>query len=387
MTTENNIEQDKALPIWGRVSRTNWIFLLVGVALTIVSLFLIDSDLVIAGTGTVGYQSEVPVFAARGGVVASVSADEGDEVEQGQVILTLEDPAREEAWFDLEGRLADAESAAVLAETALREWEIRPGEASVLVSTEKLVWLERALEARKDVLEGFEDAFDRNLVTEVEVRREQIALLEAEMALLEARALSEWRKKGLLELGRERLEALRELAAGQRRFLREEKEWLRAEREKGSIRAPIAGRLVTLDFRYTGMFVPEGAFVGEIVDETSPYEVEALIGERNIDLLRPGGTVRLRSTVAGSLIGDEFQGRVSELPLAPERGDSPGGPLFEVEVAVGEVPFRLVPGSTVEVEFVLGRRTLIQAILDSLSGRNARKRLQSQGSDQEGGES
>jgi hypothetical protein len=120
--------------------------------------------------------------------------------------------------------------------------------------------------------------------------------------------------------------------------------------------------------------VPEGEYLFSVVDEESPFEVEAMVGQRNFDLLEVGGPVRMKSQVSGGLFGEKIRGTIAELPIVPET-EGQDGPLYEVEISVDSVPFPLVPGSAVEVEFVHGQRTLIDAILASLRGSNTGSRL------------
>jgi len=220
------------------------------------------------------------------------------------------------------------------------------------------------------------------LVSVVQLRREEIALLEARQNQVELEFLADLEKAGAAEFSREREELRRANAAKLQQLIAEKKELLEKERRRREIRSPVTGRLARLAFRYPHMAVAPGEFVFEVVNEDSPFEVDALVGERNFDLLRVGGEVRMNSAVVGNLMGDTIIGHISELPIEPEPGDT-GQVTYEVEIAVDESPIPLVPGSSVEVEFVLGRRTLFDAILDALSGSNARRRLDEENSNKE----
>ncbi len=360
--------------IFGRISPINWFYTVFGVVLCAGALFFIDSDFTVAAPGVVAYKRSLPVFAPRGGIVSEVRVSEGDSVTPGQVVLQLENTADEELLLAQKHRLASSKRALALAEIALEEWDVRPGDALLVAAKARLDWMEDMLDARKEMVSLFEEAVARDLVTELRLREERFSLMEAEGALIEARIKGEWVDEGLLELSRKRLLALLEEARAAHSALEEEVELLARMRERLTLRAPFEGRIATLDFNYEGMAVEKGAFVFEVIDESGPVEVEALVGERNFDLLQVGGLARITSRMAGSLVGDEFTGRISELPLSPE-SESSDGPRYEVEIAVDDPPFTLVEGSTVEVELVLGRRTLLDAILDALSGQNARRRL------------
>ncbi len=360
--------------IFGRISPINWFYTVFGVFLCAGALFFIDSDFTVAAPGVVAYKRSLPVFAPRGGIVSEVRVSEGDSVTPGQVVLQLENTADEELLLAQKHRLASSKRALALAEIALEEWDVRPGDALLVAAKARLDWMEDMLDARKEMVSLFEEAVARDLVTELRLREERFSLMEAEGALIEARIKGEWVDEGLLELSRKRLLALLEEARAAHSALEEEVELLARMRDRLTLRAPFEGRIATLDFNYEGMAVEKGAFVFEVIDESGPVEVEALVGERNFDLLQVGGLARITSRMAGSLVGDEFTGRISELPLSPE-SESSDGPRYEVEIAVDDPPFTLVEGSTVEVELVLGRRTLLDAILDALSGQNARRRL------------
>jgi len=360
--------------VFRRISPVNWFLTGLGGFLFLGALWFIDSDFTIVAPGVVQHERALPVFAACGGIVSEVRIDEGDPVTKGQVVVRLENAAEEARFLDLKERLASSERALAHAEIAMKEWAIRPGEAPLVTAGERLDWMTSLLEVRRETVALFEEALTQDLVTALRLRQEELLLLEAEGALIEARIRDSWLNAGLLDLSRERSLALLEEARARNVVLREELELLVRKRENLALRAPFAGRVGTLKFRYKGMAVEEGSQVFEVIDEAGPVEVEALVGERNFDLLRVGGEVRLTSRMTGSILGGEFTGRIAELPLSPE-SEGPDGPRYEVEIAVDEVPFPLVEGSTVEVEFVLGRRTLLEAVLDALSGQNARRRL------------
>ncbi|MFP4351735.1 MAG: efflux RND transporter periplasmic adaptor subunit [Puniceicoccaceae bacterium] len=358
----------------GMISPVNRAISLAGVVVVLAALVFIDSDFVIGGSGRLELARTAPVFAGRGGVVEEVRFREGDRVKAGQVVVRLRDADRRSLLFSLEQRLAEAEIAVRRAELDLRRWEIRPDDAAVLVAPERLEWLEELLEARREVVDLLEEALSENLITTLQVRREQLGLLEAEGVRFEEGLRKEWLESGLLELSRERLEAIARHARRHRELLGKEIRWLEEDLARGELVAPFDGRISSLDYKYPGMEVPGGGFVFEVADDSGPFEVEALVGERNFDLLRVGGEVRMKSNVAGTLFGGEFVGVIAGIPLAPAE-DGEGGPLYEVEIEVTEARGPLVHGSTVEVEFVLGRRTIIDAMIDGLAGRNARRRL------------
>lgn len=357
-----------------RISASNRVIGLLGLITVLAALGFIDSDFVIGATGRVELARSVPVFAERGGLVDEARFQEGDAVEAGEVVLKLREPERDAALLKVEQQLAEAEAAIERAELELREWEIRPGEAATLIAPERLKWLDEMLEARRSLVALLEKAFADKLVSTLQVQQEQLALLEAEGARLEAGLRKQWLESGLAELTGERLEALARHARRHRALLEKELNWLERERERGDLEAPVGGRIAVLKYEYPGMTVPEGGFAFEVVDENGPFEVEALVDERNFDLLHVGGEVRMRSNVAGSLLGEDIRGVIAKLPIEPDE-ESATGSLYEVEIAITEAPFPLVHGSTVDVEFVLGRRTLLDAIIDGMAGRNSRARL------------
>ena len=360
--------------LFKRISPINRTIGLLGLFTVLAALLFVDSDFVIGATGRVELARGVPVFAARGGIVEELRFREGDAVEAGQVVVELREPARAAALLAVEQRLAAAQNALNRAELDLQEWEIRPGEASILVAPERLRWLDELLDARRSIVGLLERALEDDLVSPLEVSQEQLGLLEATGARIEVGLQKEWLDGGLPQISRERLEALADYARQHRTLLEKELRWLEQEQMRGDVATPMAGRIAALEYEYPGMAVPAGGFVFEVLDESGPFEVEALVGERNFDLLRVGGPVRMKSNVAGSLLGGDVRGVIAQLPLKPEE-EGTDGPLYAVEIEVTDSSFPLVHGSTVQVEFVLGRRTLLDALLDGLAGRNARGRM------------
>ncbi len=356
-----------------RIGLVNKVLGTLGTLFIIAALIVIESDFVIKGKGVVGHEDDVPVFARRAGVVTEVFAKEGNTVEKGSPILRLADPELEARHLALERERARLLQNLATARQRLEIQKIQPAEADVLAAPERLRLLNSIIEARSEVLAAIEILDRQGLASKFELRRERVEKLQSEIQAAEAAIQAEWLSNDLPALKDKELEAFISGTLAEVEALEKELEWIKAETDGGLIHSPIAGRLAVLEFRYPGMAVPEGGFLFRVIDPSSPKEVEAYFDQRDIDLLRPGLEARVQSAVNNSLVVGQMRGSIAEIAMVPETG--PDGPVFEVELTLEEDRQTLVPGSEVEVEILLGRRSLLELIRDAISGTGTRERL------------
>lgn len=369
-------EIDSSVATTRRVSRTNWLLAWLGLALILAAILVIESDYVLSGTGTAEHSRDQPVFAPRSGVVVEILAVEGDLLEAGSPVLRLIDPQQEARRLGLEREKVVLENLLESARLRLEAQAIQPVDAPLLAARERLERLQAIEEANDSVYEAVKNLDKEGRASKLELRRERVAQLQNEMLAIEAAIQANWLENGLPEIKIRQVEAVIAGTLAEIQALERELAWLARESKFGLVTAPIAGRLAALSYKYTGMAAKEGDFLFRIIDESSPMEVEAHFGQRDIDMVRVGMKARLRSAVSDSMLGGNIRGQVAKVALLPDE-TGPNGPLYEIELTVDENTALLVPGSDVEVEILLGQRDLWEVMRDSLSGTNARQRMNS----------
>jgi len=116
--------------------------------------------------------------------------------------------------------------------------------------------------------------------------------------------------------------------------------------------------------------LPDGGAVIEqtilkISNPESPYLVIATVGEKNFDLIEEGTRVRMESKVFDSMLEGLIYGRVTQVD--PEgrlaQAAKGGGVNFEIEIEIEITPHPLDLGSSLDVYFMLGKRSLLKTLL------------------------
>jgi len=357
-----------------RIAKINTFLGMLGLLLCGLSLFLIRTDVVLTGTGVVEYSHSKRFYAPYEGVIADMSVEEGDWVQDGQPILSLFDADSESRVLEVQRETAALSRRLNEARLDLEAQRIRGADADMLTAAERVDYLHAIQEARQLVLDSIETLRKDGLGNVLDLRRERVAKLESEIATLEPTKLAQWAEKGLPEVQLRRLVSVVEGLSAEVNALEKEARWWEARVGSGTVVAPFSGRLVELARPYVGMGVAEGEFLCRIVDEKSPLQVEALFEQRDIDLAQEGLAVRLSSQVNSSPLGGELDGNVMKVyPFPKERG--PEGPMYQIDIALEESRFPPVQGSEMEVEIVLGRRSLFELFRDSLTGIPSRERI------------
>ena len=378
-------------------------------------------DEVVQATGTVEPAGRVKVVNhPRGGRVAAVHVREGQRVEAGTVLITLDgDLARSERSETL-GRLQlrEVEVARLEAEAAARELPLSSAEyrPDLLASQQALLAarnsahasrreaLERAVQTRNgelrtvaadiDRLRGGVDLLgrQREAVRElaarglypalkvVEVERQynddagalakaKASRSAAEAALAEAKS----RIEGLDTERRSQLLAELADATADRDRLREQ---LRAQDTVLAgleIRAPVAGIVEAIAVNAPGQAMAAQEPLMRLVPESEGLVVQAKVANRDVGRLRPGlpATVKVRTfdyLRFGSL-GGVLQKIAADATPDPRTGEL----TYAVTVVTsrdhlgaGPGELAVTPGMAVDVDLKVGRRTILSYLTDRI---------------------
>ena len=343
---------------------------MVGSLLVGVGLVLLRVELTIRTTGQVYAKEEQRIFAPEDGIVRAIRIDLGQSIAAGDILMELDDTDLALRVVHLERELAQAD--ANLADNAIarRELELRPAPSDLLTATERKARLERIATIQKQIEQSYTSGHGQQIISELELRKQEIEKLRAEMELLKASIDSDWQQAGGPELARDRLEIEARRIEALKNSLGAELALVRARRGALVIRAAADGQVVALAARYPGMAVTRGAELVKLAPTNGPLLVTAMVTERNIDLLKVGIPARMESHVFDSMLEGHVKGRVQRVSPEAQSPGHPGDPAalpgrYEVDIAVHESPYPLVLGSRLDVRLSLGRRSLAEVLFRS----------------------
>ncbi len=215
------------------------------------------------------------------------------------------------------------------------------------------------------------------LLAQKAAAQRQHGLLGEEIAAQEsllAKGLA--RRPALLALRRQQAELEKEMHRAAARIATLAEEIARAQ-----VRAPVAGRVLTLNVHVRGAVVGPGATIAEIVPEEDRLVVEARLRPTDIDAVRPGMPAKVWLTALDMRQSRPLAARL--VWISPDRlNDKRGRSYYRMRVEIlreeraahgpQEPMPDLYPGMPAEVLVRAGERTLLEQILDPLT-RNLRR--------------
>jgi len=297
-----------------------------------------DITLVARVAGKVVPREDITVSANIAGRVAEVRVTEGDAVQAGQVLLTLE--ARELA---AQVRQAEAAVAAARANLAGLQNGPRPQE---LEQAEAQADQARAnLESARKDFARMESLFEQGAISEqqyegvrlkLDVAQAQYDMAEQSLSLAQAGARQESVAAARAQL--QQAEAARELA--------------RLQLEHAEVTAPTAG-LVAAAYADRGELVSPGVPLVRLVDIDEVF-VEALVSESLVTTVGPGETVPVAIGGSGAAATGVVAGTS---PAADERTGT-----FLVRVGLANPDHAYLAGMVAELRLPESRRTGVAAV-------------------------
>nr|BDT30381.1 HlyD family efflux transporter periplasmic adaptor subunit [Myxococcus sp. MH1] len=368
------------------------------------ALCFIELDVVVRAQAVVAPVGETArVQAQRSGVVADISVREGQPVEQGAVLLRLDDAQVRTRLKLLEQQVAEARGRVSMLEALVASRadaygvQVRVRKATAVETVARLEAAraqvsakEREAEARARDARQAEQLKAKefvapveaeNAATEAEVARSQVEAARAAARELEASLERlELEQRGLE--GDARVASLADgaaLAAAKVELERYEGELeeTRLEVARWEVVAPRAGTVQGLTVFDRGDVVQAGSVLGLVVPSEDALVVRAAVTSEGITFLREGQAVRIK------LDGYPFQdfgvllGELSRVAgdTTRRQDDTLGASPYRVDVRVPEaprstagVPVKLRPGMTGTAEFVVRRERLVSALMRPLRG-------------------
>lgn len=309
-------------------------------AAVVVALAVIPYPLYITQPCTVRPLSRAEVRAQVDGIIAQVMVDEGDDVEVGAPLARLDD---RDLVYELEQATADVERLrAALSKVSAgnRPEEIQRARALVQTREEDARYAQIEAARQQQLFEqdvasaARRDEAARSLA----LKRSELAQAQAELRLIEAGSRTEEIAIAEAELRRAQAEVA---------FVQKKLELL-------TIRAPIAGRVLTPRL-HERLHARLGA--GDPVCElgsTGDKLVEIWADEADADAIRAGQPVAVK---VRTFPLEPFTGRVDL--IAPAVTEESGQRVLRVDARVADPGGRLQPRMTGYAEIDAGRQTLL----------------------------
>ncbi|MBF0114778.1 MAG: HlyD family type I secretion periplasmic adaptor subunit [Magnetococcales bacterium] len=387
--------------------------------ITIVWASMADLDEVTVGFGKVVPSGQVKVVQSlEGGILAEMSASEGEIVNKDQVLLNIDDTQFQASFRESRSKFlgltaraarleAEANDAALrIPKVVLEEKpelagneekffeshkkelkstvsmlenqvEQRQHELNGLIATEKQ--LRHRLELSRKELHLTEPMVKQGIMSEVELlrMRREVAELEGNLettilTIPRTRSMLEeakikvkdptitFRSKAQLELNevRSELNQLTESLTG-----------LQDRVRRTAIRSPVRGTVIRVRVHSIGQVIRSGMDLVEIMPLDDSLLVEAQIRPADIAFLRPGQKTMVKFTaydfsIYGGLVGHLEQ--ISADAIANEKGESFFKILVRTQVnhlGTPERPLPIIPGMVATTDILTGKKSVLDYLL------------------------
>ncbi|KEQ11315.1 hypothetical protein GZ77_25855 [Endozoicomonas montiporae] len=201
--------------------------------------------------------------------------------------------------------------------------------------------------------------------TRINQSMKQIPVIKAnlsELRLKKTKLITDFREEAQHDYNKIRLE------------IAQIQEQIRSSRERESrkkVAAPVTGTLHTLHVNTIGEVVSPGTILAEIVPDGVPLMVEAMVAPYDRAKVWPGQAVNVRVSAYDYTTYGSLKGRVLEVS-ADTHVDSATAQhyykaMIETENSGFDEDSQLIPGMTVELNILAGKRTLLGYLLGPLS--------------------
>ncbi|MEM9255863.1 MAG: HlyD family type I secretion periplasmic adaptor subunit [Pseudomonadota bacterium] len=394
--------------------------LLYGVALTVVALVIWSAlavvDEVTRGHGKVIPSRQVQVIQSQdGGVVTEILVREGEVVEEGQLLVSLDqtrsqssfrenraefealavraarlratvdeadfspDPVLLEAVPAIvaqERALYDSSRAELVLEQQIAQEQLAQRQEELVEVTAREQQAARSLELSQRELNVTRPMVSSGAVSQVEIlrlerevnrlsgERKQAAaqINRIESAIIEAeRKLHEVKVEFMNTLRTELAQTLSRMNA-----LREAGEGLSDRVRQTAVRSPVKGTIKQLYYHTIGGVVLPGKEIIEVVPADDTLLLEVRIRPKDIAFLVPGQPALVKFTAYDFVVYGGLEGVVEQIG-ADTVMDEEGNPFYEVTVRTHEAGIAadkpIIPGMTVEVDILTGKKSVLAYLM------------------------
>ncbi|MEL6694033.1 MAG: HlyD family type I secretion periplasmic adaptor subunit [Pseudomonadota bacterium] len=362
-----------------------------------------------------------------GGIVEEIRVSNGDRVEEGEVLVRLDDTVLRANLLIYKTRLSDAlarQDRLVAEQQGLDAVDFAPqGTLLSGISPD----LNRAgqveiFEARRELQRGRREQLSEKIVQFgnqilgveglITSKEEQLDLIQSELTALEtlnARGLT--RASQVLGVQRDKADLLGQLAEhtselariqnsirdteleilqGERQFKEEVVTELREvtnsiqeltqqitstrkQLERIEIRAPASGRVHEMQLFTLGGVVPPGATILQVIPRDQGLGFEMRVDPVSIDQVYPGQDARLRFTAFNQRTTPELMGQVADISPTSVVDETTGQSFYRVSMDVSEAELarlgdvELVPGMPVDAFVQTGERSVFSYLTKPLT--------------------
>ncbi|MGR8919087.1 MAG: HlyD family type I secretion periplasmic adaptor subunit [Gammaproteobacteria bacterium] len=333
-------------------------------------------DEVTRGEGTVVPSSREQVIQSlEGGILVALAVREGDIVEEGQVLLRIDD-TRSGASLREGQKKADAlraEIARLRAEAAggqpqfpdgldadLREREFKLFQSRRGALNEALGSMQRNLKLAEDELAMTEPMVARGAVSEVDVLRLKRDIIELKGRIQDRRNTFRTEARGQLASREAELAGIIEIVTA------------RADEVKRSVvRSPMRGTVKNIKVTTLGGVIAPGEDIMEIVPLEDRLLVEARIRPSDVAFLRPGQPATVKITAYDYSIYGSLKGRLEQISAYTIADEiNPQERYYRVyirtdkaELEGKEGPLPIIPGMVATAEVLTGQKTVLEYLL------------------------
>ena len=394
--------------------------LLYAIALSVVVMIVwatfAEVDIVTRGQGKVIPSRQVQILGSQdGGVITEILVREGDLVQQGQLLLKLDQTRSQsslgENMAERSGLIVRAArlramvdgqpfepSQVMLTETAdivyqeqqlydsrLEELEVQKGIARQQLKQRREELRElgvrrgqlgRELELATEELSRTTPMIESGAVSPVEVLRLQREVNKAEGELKQTRAQLSRVSASISEAEGKLAGVDLEFSNGVREQLADTVNRINALTEAGAglsdrvrqtnLLSPVTGTIKQLLYNTVGGIVLPGRDIVELIPADDSLLVEVRVRPQDIAFMAPGQVANVKVTAYDFVVYGGLEGKVEQIG-ADTVLDEEGNAFYEVSVRTTAVAFGkdqpIIPGMTVEVDILTGKKTIMAYLM------------------------
>ena len=394
--------------------------LLYAIALSVVVMIVwatfAEVDIVTRGQGKVIPSRQVQILGSQdGGVITEILVREGDLVQQGELLLKLDQTRSQsslgENMAERSGLIVRAArlramvdgqpfepSQVMLTETAdivyqeqqlydsrLEELEVQKGIARQQLKQRREELRElgvrrgqlgRELELATEELSRTTPMIESGAVSPVEVLRLQREVNKAEGELKQTRAQLSRVSASISEAEGKLAGVDLEFSNGVREQLADTVNRINALTEAGAglsdrvrqtnLLSPVTGTIKQLLYNTVGGIVLPGRDIVELIPADDSLLVEVRVRPQDIAFMAPGQVANVKVTAYDFVVYGGLEGKVEQIG-ADTVLDEDGNAFYEVSVRTTTVAFGkdqpIIPGMTVEVDILTGKKTIMAYLM------------------------
>ena len=394
--------------------------LLYAIALSVVVMIVwatfAEVDIVTRGQGKVIPSRQVQILGSQdGGVITEILVREGDLVQQGQLLLKLDQTRSQsslgENMAERSGLIVRAArlramvdgqpfepTQVMLTETAdivyqeqqlfdsrLEELEVQKGIARQQLKQRREELRElgvrrgqlgRELELATEELSRTTPMIESGAVSPVEVLRLQREVNKAEGELKQTRAQLSRVSASISEAEGKLAGVDLEFSNGVREQLADTVNRINALTEAGAglsdrvrqtnLLSPVTGTIKQLLYNTVGGIVLPGRDIVELIPADDSLLVEVRVRPQDIAFMAPGQVANVKVTAYDFVVYGGLEGKVEQIG-ADTVLDEDGNAFYEVSVRTTTVAFGkdqpIIPGMTVEVDILTGKKTIMAYLM------------------------